>query len=421
MRRLLLIYKLLLKSKFVFQNPQEHKLVIFDDESYMDMKDFISGYNFFLLQTRVENINKVYFSFRVIKYFFKYYIKYFFKYDKGIVMTAYLSSLLEIINPKVVITKIDNSFKFFDIAKIFDNKINFVAIQNGARYDIRQHKHLYKVKKANSDLTKNYYIPNFLCFGQFEIDDYKKNAIKVKNFSKVGSLALANFFHHIEKNKIPLKKSLYDICLISDFMHAGLNEAYGIPNLEEGFAKTIKYTVKFCMKHNMKMIFTWRRVKETAPKAFNNELAVFKKHLNDIEFNYLVSNSIEKDKFSSYKAMFQSNIAVATYTTMLRENLGIGGKILSCNCTYSDVFDFPIEGICSIKNCNFEEFEKRLLDIHSISKVNYFSRLSKDKNYVAEYNEKISTIEILRKKIDLFLANELSGKKSTIQNHDTQI
>ena len=188
-------------------------------------------------------------------------------------------------------------------------------------------------------------------------------------------------------------------------MPAGKNEEWDIPSLEEGFAKTIKYTIKFCMKHNMKMIFTWRRIKETAPKAFKNELAFFKKNLNDIEFNYLVSNSIEKDKFSSYKAMFQSNIAVATYSTMLRENLGIGGKILSCNCTYSDIFDFPIEGICSIKNCNFQEFEKRLLDIHSISKENYFSRLSKDKYYVMEYNEKVSTIEILRKKIDLLLAN----------------
>ena len=57
-----------------------------------------------------------------------------------------------------------------------------------------------------------------------------------------------------------------------------------------------------------------------------------------------------------------------------------------------------------LKNCNFIEFEKRLLDIHSISEENYFSRLSKDKNYVMEYNEKISTIEILRKKIDSFLA-----------------
>ena len=321
-------------------------------------------------------------------------------------MTAYLSSLLEIVRPKVVLTFVDNSLKFFDIAKIFNKKINFVAIQNGARHDLKIYKHLYKAKKINSDLTKNYYIPNFLCFGQFEIDDYKENEIKVKNFSKVGSLRLANFFHHIEKNKISLKKSLYDICLISDPMIAGKNEEWDIPGLEEGFAKTIKYTIKFCMKHNMKMIFSWKiKNKKTTPKAFNNELVFYKKHLNDIEFNYVVSNSIEKDKFSSYKAMFQSNIVVATYSTMLRENLGIGGKILSCNCTYSDIFDFPIEGICSIKNCNFQEFEKRLLDIHSISKENYFSRLSKDKYYTMEYNEKVSTIEILRKKIDLLLAN----------------
>ena len=110
-----------------------------------------------------------------------------------------------------------------------------------------------------------------------------------------------------------------------------------------------------------------------------DEQFFYKQHLNDVEFNYLLSNSIEKYKYSSYKAMFQSNIVVATYTTMLRENLGIGGKILSCNCTYSDVFDFPIEGICSIKNCNFQEFEKRLLEINSIPKENYFSRLSKNK------------------------------------------
>jgi hypothetical protein len=195
----------------------------------------------------------------------------------------------------------------------------------------------------------------------------------------------------------------------------GYNDKWVVPSLEEGLAKTTKYTINFCMKHNLKMIFTWRRVLKTPD--FDQEVAFYKKHLTDIEFNYLVShNYIEKAKFSSYKAMFQSNIAIGTYTTMLSENLGTGEKILSCNCTYSDIFDFPIEGICSIKNCNFKEFEKRLLDIHSISKENYFSRLNKDKHYVMEYNEKISTIEILRKKIDLFLADELSDKKSAIEN-----
>ena len=365
MRRILFILKLLLKVKFVFKNPQEHELVIFDDESSFDLKNFISPYNFFLLQTRIENINKVYLSFQIIKYFFKYY--------NGNIMTAYLSSLLEIVRPKVVLTFIDNSLKFFDIAKIFDNKINFVAIQNGICYDLKKHKHLYKVKKINSDLTKNYYIPNFLCFGQFEIDHYKKYEIKVKNFSKVGSLQMANFFYHIEKNKISLKKSLYDICLISNYMPAGSNDEWVVPSLEEGLAKTTKYTINFCMKHNLKMIFAWRR--DVPSEAHKNEIVFYKKHLNDIEFNYLVSSSIEKDKFSSYKAMFQSNIVVATYSTMLRENLGIGGKILSCNCTYSDIFDFPIGGICSIKDCTFQEFEKKLLNIFSMSQEEYFEKL----------------------------------------------
>ena len=73
-------------------------------------------------------------------------------------------------------------------------KITFVAFQGAARHNILQHKHKFKKNITKSDLTKNFYIPNFLCFGQFEIDHYKKNEIKVKNFFKIGSLKLANFF-----------------------------------------------------------------------------------------------------------------------------------------------------------------------------------------------------------------------------------
>ena len=67
--------------------------------------------------------------------------------------------------------------------------------------------------------------------------------------------------------------------------------------------------------------------------------------------------------------------------------------------------DFPIEGICSIRNCNYQGFEERLLQIYSMSEKDYFSKLSKDKCYSSEYDEKVSTIEILKRKIDLFLAD----------------
>ena len=59
MRRYFSILKLFLKAKFIFKNPTKHELVIFDDESFADLKNFIHNYNFFILQSRIESINKI--------------------------------------------------------------------------------------------------------------------------------------------------------------------------------------------------------------------------------------------------------------------------------------------------------------------------------------------------------------------------
>ena len=101
--------------------------------------------------------------------------------------------------------------------------------------------------------------------------------------------------------------------------------------------------------------------------------------------------------------MFMSKVVVANCSTMLRENLAAGGKVLSCNLAPVNIWNFPIEGICSIKNCNFEQFEKRLLQIYSIPKKKYFSKLNKKKSYIAEFDSKISTIKVVKNKIDHFL------------------
>jgi len=407
-RRFLFIFNLFYKNKFIFKNPKNHEMVIFDDESLFDLENLISKYNFFVLQTRIEKINKVYLSLKIIKYIIKNY--------NGNIMTAYLVSLLEIIDPKIVITNIHNSSKFYDVARILHKKIIFIAIQNGAQYEIKKYKYLYKSKRTNSDLSKKIYIPNFFCFGQFEIDQHKKDNIEVKNFFKTGSLNAANFFNHVKKNKISLKENLYDICLLSDYVDLGIDKQFGSSTITKGFAQTIKYTIEFCKKHNMKMTFAWKRDKkkydkEINNKAVNDELNFYKKLFTNDEIDYLLRNSFEKkDRFMSYEVMFQSQVVVATYSTLLREYLGTGGKILSCNATSLDVFDFPIEGICSIKDCTFQEFEKKLTNILSMSKGEYFEKLGNDRNYLMQYDSKISTIETIRKKIDSLLEhNEIQS------------
>ena len=399
-KRFLFIIQAVCIKKIIFKNPNKYEIVIFDNISLGDLENLITKYNFFVLPNRITEIHKIYLTFEIIRYFIKNY--------RGNVMTAYLVSILEIIKPKIVITNIHNSLKFFDIAKVLEKKMIFIAIQNGAQYEIKKYKHLYKIKKTNSDLSKNIYIPNFFCYGQHEIDQHKEDNIQVKNFYKVGSLNMANFFHYIGKNKITLKKNLYDIGLVSDPLAAGHDYQFNIPTLEKGFATTIKYTIKFCKKHNMKMIFVWKRDKKKEIEAFKDEWNFYKKYLTENEIKYLLENSQDKkDRLMSYKYLFQSKVIVATYSTLLREFLGIGNKILSCNMTKSDIFDFPLNGISSINDCTFDKFEKRLLNIVNISDDEYFEKLREDKNYIMEYDKNYSSIEMIKNKLDSLLKSKV--------------
>ena len=134
--------------------------------------------------------------------------------------------------------------------------------------------------------------------------------------------------------------------------------------------------------------------------------AQFISAFQDLNFKIL-NNSLEKtNQYSPYKAILQSRVAVGNGSTMLREKLSVGEKILSCNLTPTNIFNFPIEGICSIKNCSFQQFEKRLLKIYSMSKKNYFSKMKKSNCYTAAYDKKNPTIKKIKKKIDYFFADK---------------
>jgi hypothetical protein len=101
--------------------------------------------------------------------------------------------------------------------------------------------------------------------------------------------------------------------------------------------------------------------------------------------------------------MSESEVVVGTVSTMLRENLAMSGKILSCNLTPTNIYDFPIKGICFIKNCTYNEFEKRLLLILSIKKSEYYSRIINHGDYNMFFRKKYSTIKKIRDELNNYL------------------
>ena len=92
-----------------------------------ELKLILKNRNYFLLKNRYENIKKIYISFYIILNFIKFF--------RGNLNTAYLASIIYMVNPKVILTIQDNSPKFHDLAKLFHKKISFIAIQQAVRND----------------------------------------------------------------------------------------------------------------------------------------------------------------------------------------------------------------------------------------------------------------------------------------------
>ena len=375
--------------KFKIKTPQHKEIVIFDGTSLDDLKYIIYKKKFFVLENRKDRISTIYCSLNIIITFFFNFFLLFFK-NKNL-HTIYLFTLLEKINPKIVITSIDNSFKFAELAKLLSKKIKFVAIQNANRFDYAHNLYFFKKKLSATNLNDKYFIPNFFCFGKHEINQIRKYKINIDQVYEVGSIRVANFFKHIELNKIKLQKEKYDICLISEAA-PNINKKFDINDLEEKFAKVAKFTIDYSKKYNLKLIFLQKRNLKSIEN--NEEMNFYKKYLNKNDFNFLEKNSsINQNSFSSYFGLFQSKIAVGAQSTLLRDKIGCKEKILSLGLENEGLFEFPINGICKLKKLDYLEFEDRMNLILSLNSEDYFAKIEEPINNLIEFDKNFSTID----------------------------
>ena len=375
--------------KFKIETPPQREIVIFDGTSLDDLKYILHKKKFFVLENRKSRINTIYCSLNIIIAFFFNIFLLFFK-NKNL-HTIYLFTLLEKINPKIVITSIDNSLKFAELAKLLSKKIKFAAIQNANRFDYMHNLYLFKKNLTVTNLNDKYFIPNFFCFGKHEVDQIRKYKINIDQVYKVGSIRVANFFKHIELNRIKLQKGKYDVCLISEAA-TNINKKFEIKDLEEKFAKVAKFTIDYSKKYNLK--FTFLQKRNFKSNDNNEEIKFYKKYLNKNDFNFLEKNSnLNQNSYSSYLGLFQSKLAVGAQSTLLRDKIGCKEKILSLGLDNEGLFEFPINGICKLKNLDYFEFENRMNLILSLNSEDYFAKIEEPINNLIEFDKNFSTID----------------------------
>ena len=385
--------------KLKFGIPKKIDIVVYNSDSINQLQYVLEKKNYIIIDLTIYKLKEIFISFELITEIFSNLLK-------NKLSNNYFYSILRTIKPKIVLTACDNHSDFFQVAKLLDKDIKFIAIQNANRLDFWRNDYNYKKKITYVKYTKDFYIPHYYCFGQSDVDNCKYYDINIKNFYKIGSINTSNFFYYLSKNKKKLIKNKFDICLISEPAF-GMNDHYKKNNIEQGFALLAEYTIKFARKFNFNFIFASKRFKHHdyyGKTLYESEINFYKKYLKKSDFDYLLKNVYPKENFfSSYFAIFQSKVAIAAQSTLLKDKISTGEKILSCNLTKLKLFDFPLKGICEINNCSYEEFEERLKKVLNISSKNYLKGINKKRKYIIQCAKKISAIKLLKKDIDKIL------------------
>lgn len=400
MKKIFKIIKTLIISKYKFQIPKKTEVLVFGNKRLDECKNIFKKRKFFIIESNFFSTRTFYITFKILINLFRFY--------DGSLYKSYVQSLLILIKPKIVFTFTDNSFLFSYLTKKLKNKIHFIAVQNGSRYQIYEHKEMFEKKITKVNLNKNFFFSNYLSFGKIEKDDFKRHKVKVDTILPAGNLKLDNFLR-INKNKN--FKKVNDICFLSDF--ESWEEKLGKKNLELAFTKLIKYCIRFKIKHKISMKFIYKKktylIENNPP--YLREKNFYKNNLNKNEFKILQNSIVErKNKFTTYNLISKSKVVIATMTTMLREAHMLKSKFLACNLSDIKAYDFPVKGIFTINRCSYESFEKRLIKILKMNNLKYLKMTKKSSKYLINYDSKYPTIKIIKNFINKKL-NEETLKK----------
>ena len=105
-----------------------------------------------------------------------------------------------------------------------------------------------------------------------------------------------------------------------------------------------------------------------------------------------------------------SNLAIGWTSTLLRNKIGAGGKALACNFIDEKLYNFPINGICSLQDSNYEEFEKRVNNLLSMSEKDFQLKIDEKPSYVMKFDQNMPPSEILKRKLHDFGVSTVSEK-----------
>lgn len=343
-------------GKIGFSSPRRHRFVIFYKDGSEYLMPLLEGESTFVLNFPPKTIH---ITPSIVLNTLLNSLK---GFDS---VTSYLRALITQINPEMVLTFIDNSERFGNLAHSDHKNRRYLAIQNAARYDLLE----------NNARGNSMFHSEFACFGKNEEILHRQASNTVLKFHLIGSLREAHYRRYQEeKNRSILpKKKQYDICVVAE-ASPGWDKNY--PGFELGIGRIAQFAVRLAEEYNLKIVIAGKRdVNPSETRA-----AIHSAEVESQWYQHYISGKVKvtprhKNQYSTYQLISNSAISIACVSTALYEGASRGSRVLFCNFTGDPNWDFPGGGINALSvNCEdvmYERFRERVLMILDMKETRY--------------------------------------------------
>jgi len=356
-RKIRLVIEILVRSKIRFSRPSKVDVVLFHRQGSADFLDHVGNASWMIVDP-LPRMEEVYVRPKLIWAMLRK-IK-----DGSPVETAYLSALIQYIDPVIVITKVHNSKPFQRVDRATSG-IRFLAVQNGTLSLVDDFP-LSEWRIFHSEL---------LVFGDYEIDQYRAQCAEVLRFHVAGSLSFSEFSEKYKDQKFETK---YDLCVVSDY---GTNENIDL---------LMEYVHKFSELRELSVCVAGRNT--SVDGSVDEELEWFRSRLGDgIDFYPKNERS-----YAAYQMSFQSRVTIGWCSSLIRESFGAGRRVLACNLASKSRYDFPVPGPWFLREATYAEFATALDKMLGMTDVEYREICGEMPKYLMANSEIVSTREVLR-------------------------
>ena len=231
---------------------------------------------------------------------------------------------------------------------------------------------------------------HYFCHGYSDIDLFKKNGCNVNNFYPIGSFVGGIYWNDITQNIKPK----YDICLVSSWVSNNTS------NLDKNALNLWKIdkAANHILEENLRKLLNEKKYKIVIALKHDNSEEEFN-HFYNIFGTSVSYQKSERDRFSTYKAIDKSHLAISTYSTCVAEAIGVGRKGLFVNCSGNSDIGIQAAGICYHEGSDYARFSYKIDSMLNMSDIDFKNIAFKDLKNLMNYD----LLNMPHKKIQKFL------------------